>query len=312
MADKDTDKKVNPQPEVDAKGAPIVSSPPSGLKVILREFTHDKGAMVSFVIMMVIILSAVIGSFFINPSRYTDVNIMWQWARPGTEGLILGGDDSGRDVFAELIVGMRNSIMIGWGVAILIEVIGVIVGLSSGYFGGWIDNILMRITDFFMILPSLMIQIVVITIVPSFSIWVLVWLITGLGWMSTARLYRSAVLSQAGRDYILASKTSGSSNFRIMFFELLPNISSLLLVDITLTFATSVGIETGLTFLGYGLPSNTPSIGRLISFAQDPVTITQYPWGWLPATLLLVILSLSVNYVGKALQRSADARQRLG
>ncbi|KRL12960.1 ABC transporter permease [Schleiferilactobacillus perolens] len=306
MAEKEKKQKL------DSEGNPIISEPPTGLKVIIREFTHDRTAMISFSIMVFIILAAVLGSFFINPERYTTINIMTQWAKPGTDGLILGGDDSGRDVFAELIVGMRNSIGIGWAVAALIEIIGIVVGLTSGYFGGIVDNILMRITDFFMILPALMIQIVVITIVPKFSIWVLILMITALGWMSTARLYRSQVLSQVNRDYILASKTSGTSNFKIMFFELLPNISSLLLVDITLTFATSVGVETGLTFLGYGLPDNTPSIGRLISFAQDPVTITSYPWSWLPATLLLLILSLSVNYTGRALRRAADARQRLG
>lgn len=306
MADKKKAQQTN------AKGNPIVSAPPSGWRVILGEFTHDKGAMVAFVIMMLIILGAVLGSFFVPKSRYMDVNIMWQWARPGTDGLLLGADESGRDVFAQLIVGMRNSIAIGWCVAIFIELIGIVVGLMSGYFGGWIDNILMRITDFFMILPALMIQIVVVTIVPKFSIWVLIIMITALGWMSTARLYRAAVLSQAKRDYVLASKTSGSNSLKIMFFEVLPNISSLLLVDITLTFATSVGIETGLTFLGYGLPDTTPSIGRLISYASDPVNMQNYPWSWLPATLMLIVLSLSVNYVGKALQRAADARQRLG
>lgn len=312
MADKKQKKRVEKTEQVDAQGNPIVSAPPSGWRVIFREFTHDKGAMVAFVIMAVIILGAVIGSFFVPSSRYVDVNIMWQWAKPGTDGLLLGADDSGRDVMAELIVGLRNSIAIGWCVALFIEIIGILVGLSSGYFGGWVDNILMRITDFFMILPALMIQIVVITIVPHFSIWVLIAMITALGWMTTARLYRAAVLSQAKRDYVLASKTSGSSNFKIMFFGVLPNISSLLLVDITLSFATSVGIETGLTYLGYGLPDTTPSIGRLISFASDPVNMTQYPWSWLPATLILIVLSLSVNYVGKALQRAADSRQRLG
>ncbi len=298
--------------QTDAKGNPIVSAPPSGLRVILREFTHDKAAMAAFVIMMVIILGAVIGSFFVPSSRYTDVNILQQWAKPGTNGYLLGGDDGGRDVLSSLIVGMRNSIAIGWCVAILIEIIGITVGLLSGYFGGWVDNILMRITDFFMILPALMIQIVVITIVSRFNIWVLIIMITALGWMSTARLYRAAVLSQAKRDYVLASKTSGSNSFRIMFLEVLPNISSLLLVDTTLSFATSVGIETGLTYLGFGLPDTTPSIGRLISYASDPVSMQQYPWSWLPATLMLIVLSLSVNYVGKALQRAADSRQRLG
>ena len=130
------------------------------------------------------------------------------------------------------------------------------------------------------------------------------------GWTSSTRYYRSFVLSQRDREYVLASKTSGSSNLQIMFREVLPNISSMIIIDVILMVAGNIGIETGLSFIGYGLPTTTPSLGTLIGYANDPVNVTTRPWLWVPATILLLIISLSINYVGRALQRAGDARQR--
>ena len=97
-----------------------------------------------------------------------------------------------------------------------------------------------------------------------------------------------------------------------MLTELLPNISSIILVDLTLTFAGNIGIETGLTYLGYGLPPATPSLGTLITYASKPEIISSKLWVWLPASLLILVLMLCINYVGQALKRATDARQRLG
>ena len=145
---------------------------------------------------------------------------------------------------------------------------------------------------------------------PNYNAVTLVFLIAMFGWTTTARYYRSFILSQRDRDYVLASKTSGSSNFQIMFREVLPNITSMIIIDVVLTIAGNIGIETSLSFLGYGLPTTTPSLGTLIGFADDPVNVINRPWLWLPATILLLVISLSINYVGQALQRAGDARQR--
>ena len=95
-----------------------------------------------------------------------------------------------------------------------------------------------------------------------------------------------------------------------MFREVLPNIGSMLIIDVVLTIAGNIGIETSLSFIGYGLPPTVPSLGTLIGFANDPVNVVNRPWLWLPATILLLAISLSINYVGRALQRAGDARQR--
>ncbi|KRO18602.1 ABC transporter permease [Lacticaseibacillus saniviri] len=285
---------------------------PSAFRVILREFLKDRVAIVSLAIALIIILGALIGSFFVSADQVTSVNILNRYLAPGQDGFILGTDEGGRDLFKYLILATRNSVFIGVSVALLVEFIGVVVGTISGYYGGRVDSSIMRIVDFWMVLPSFLIIIVLVTIVPSYSPVILILIMTAFSWMTTVRLVRSQVLSQAKREYVMASKTSGTSNFKIMFAEVLPNISSIIITDLTITIAASIGIETGLSFLGFGLPANTPSLGTLIGYATNPEIITNRPWVWLPAALVLLVLSLSINFVGQALRRAADARQRRG
>ena len=207
-------------------------------------------------------------------------------------------------------MGGRNSIMIGLLVTLFCELVGLIVGLVAGYYGGTIDSIIMRIVDFVQILPQMPILIVLVTVLPNYNSMTLVLLISMFGWTVEARYYRSFILSQRERDYVLASKTSGSSNIKIMFREILPNIASMIIIDVVLSVSGNIGIETVLSFIGYGLPTKIPSLGTLIGFANDPVNIIDRPWLWLPATVLLLVICLSINYVGQALQKAGDARQR--
>ncbi|MFV8816013.1 ABC transporter permease, partial [Aerococcus urinaeequi] len=131
-------------------------------------------------------------------------------------------------------------------------------------------------------------------------------------WVGQARLIRSKALSESRRDYISASRTMGTPTYKILFREILPNLSSLIIVNVTLNFAANIGIETGLSYLGFGLPTSTPSLGTLVSYAQSPDILENKTWVWLPASLLILVLMLCINYVGQALKRSADAKQRLG
>ena len=130
-------------------------------------------------------------------------------------------------------------------------------------------------------------------------------------WVAKARLFRSKTLSEARRDYVSASKTMGTSDFKIMFREIMPNLSSLIITNLTMNFAANIGIETTLTFLGFGLPANVPSLGTLIGYASNGEVLVNRQWIWLPASILILVLMLSINYVGQAFKRSADARQRL-
>ncbi|RMC24526.1 MULTISPECIES: ABC transporter permease [unclassified Lactobacillus] len=287
-----------------------VSSPESTFKVVVREIVRDKVALTAFIIIVLILLFTFGGSLFLNAGKVTEANIIDAYYGWGVNGHILGTDDGGRDIFNLLIMGGRNSILIGLGVTAICEIVGLIVGLVSGYYGGYIDAIIMRIVDFIQVLPRMPIEIVLVTVIPNYSPLSLVWIISMFGWTSTARYFRAFVLSQRDRDYVLASKTSGSSDLKIMFREVLPNITSMLIIDVVLTIAGNIGIETTLSFIGYGLPPTVPSLGTLIGFANDPVNVVSRPWLWLPATILLLAISLSINYVGRALQRAGDARQR--
>lgn len=168
----------------------------------------------------------------------------------------------------------------------------------------------MRLVDFVYILPMLMMIIVVVTIIPNYSIWAFIGIMTLFLWVGKTRLIRAKVLSERQADYVNASKTLGTANWKIIVFQILPNLSSLIIVNFTLTLAGNIGIETGLSYLGFGLPDSTPSLGTLVSNATDPDIIQSYWWMWLPACLLILVLMLSINFVGQSIKRATDARQR--
>lgn len=285
---------------------------PTGFSVISREFLKDKVALVSLTLLVLILAFVFIGSLFIDQEQVMGVNIISKNLPPGYKGHLLGTDSYGRDVLGQLIIGARNSILIGFSITIITSVIGVSVGLISGYYGGRIDGILMRIVDFIMILPILLLIIVFVTVIKSYTIYHFILIMSAFYWTAKARLFRTRVLSEASLDYVSASKTLGTSDIVIMLREILPNISSLVIVNLTLNFAGNIGIETSLTYLGFGLPATSPSLGTLIAYARNQDILQNKAWIWLPATVFILVMMLSINYVGQAFQRVADARQRLG
>lgn len=284
----------------------------SGLKVLAREFAKDRGALGALILLIILFLGIFIGALFLNTDKVMTVDIFKQYNHPGADGMLLGGDEGGRDVFKMLILGARNSLLIGIAITVLIEVIGTVFGLVAGYYGGKVDNIMMRFLDFMMVLPTLMIIIVIVTIIPKYTMWSFVLIMSAFYWVGTARLIRSKALSESKKDYISASKTSGSSDLKIILKDLLPNLSSIIIVDATLMLAGNIGIEVSLTYLGFGFPDSVPSLGTLVGYANDPSVLTLRPWVWLPAALLILVICVGISYVGNVLRRAADARQRLG
>lgn len=288
-----------------------VDESPSGLKVIWRELVKDKLALLSL-IFIVLISAFVFGvSLLLEQEEIVKIDLFAINEAPSSE-FWLGTDYGGRDVFGQLIIGTKNSLMIGILVTIMSGFIGIVVGIISGYFGGTVDNIMMRVVDFFMVLPFLMIVIVFVAIVPKYSVMTFSLIMTLFLWMGITRLIRSRALAEAELDYIQASKTLGSSHLKIMFTQLLPNLSSLIIVTMTLNLAANIGIESGLSFLGFGFPEDTPSLGTLLSYARNPQVLQHRWWIWLPAALLILLLMLAVRNVGEAMKRATDARQRRG
>ncbi|MGM9988353.1 MAG: ABC transporter permease [Bacillaceae bacterium] len=284
---------------------------PSGFTVVWKEFKKDKLAMGSLILLVCIVIAVYGTSLILNLDEVVKVDFLSIYLEPSGEHL-LGTDYGGRDVFGQLIIGTRNSFTIGFFITLFSAFIGVTIGLLAGYFGGIIDSIIMRIIDFMLILPFLMFVIVFVSVIPKFNIYTFIGIMTIFLWTGIARLIRSKVLSESQLDYVIAAKALGTPNWKIILSHVLPNISSLVIVTFTLNLAGNIGIETGLTYLGFGLPESTPSLGTLVSYASNPDVLQNKWWVWVPASVMILVLMLSINFIGEALKRSADARQRRG
>lgn len=287
---------------------------PIGFSVIVREFKKDKIASFSFWALMIFFVFVYVFAATINMDELNTVDILRKYDPPSFNSIwdIFGRESGGRSVFGLLVVGARNSITIGIAITLITSAVGLIAGLCMGFYGSKVDTVIMRIVDFIGILPTLMIIIAFVSMVEKYNVWTLIMVMSVFYWTGTARLVRSKALSESKRDYVSASKTMGTSDLKIMFTGILPNISSILIVDGTLTLAANIGIETALSYLGFGLPVSVPSIGTLISLASKPEIIQYRAYVWLPAALTLLFMMLCINYIGQALRRASDARQRLG
>ncbi|MFS0860063.1 MULTISPECIES: ABC transporter permease [Paenibacillus] len=288
-----------------------IDKSPSSLSILWRELVRDKVALISLIFLGLVILLVYGTSLILDQAEIVKVDLFALYEPPSAQ-YWLGTDYGGRDVFGQLVIGTRNSLSIGILVTLMTGIIGILVGVLSGYFGGMIDNLFMRIVDFFMILPFLMMVIAFVTAVPKYNIVSFSLIMTAFLWMGIARLIRSKALQESELEYVKASKTLGSSHFKIIVSQVLPNLSSIIIVTMTLNLAANIGLESGLSFLGFGFPESTPSLGTLVSYARNPQTLESRWWIWLPASVLILVLMLSINNVGQALKRATDARQRRG
>lgn len=279
--------------------------------ILWREIVKDKLALASLMLLGLILIIVYGTSLLLNQDKIVKVDLLSIYSPPSAEHW-LGTDYGGRDILGQLIIGARNSFTIGLCITLLTGCIGLCVGLCAGYFGGKVDNTIMRVIDFFLILPMLMLIIVFVSILPKYNVFSFILIMSAFLWTGKARLIRSKTLAERELDYVSASKTLGTPDWKIIFREVLPNLSSIIIVNLTLNLAGNIGIESGLTYLGFGLPESTPSLGTLVSYATNPDILQNKWWVWLPASLLILVMMLCINYIGNAFKRAADARQRLG
>lgn len=279
--------------------------------IIGRELVRDKIAMIALTILVGIILFIIIMPFFIDADANLTVNLM-RVNQPPSDAHILGTENTGRDAFALLVVGARNSLQVSFMVTLITGAVGIILGLFAGYYGGLFDNILMRVVDFISTLPVLVMIIAFLAIIPGFNVWRFTFIMSIFLWPSITRMVRARAIQEKELEYIQASKTLGTSHLKTIFTALLPNISSIVIVNMTLNAAANIGLETGLSFLGFGFPFEHPSLGSLTALAADPIVLQHRWWVWLPATLLVFVIMLSINTLGRMLQRATDARLRRG
>ncbi|MDQ0217342.1 ABC transporter permease [Peribacillus cavernae] len=283
----------------------------AGYTVIWKEFKNDKLALVSLFLLAVILMAVYGISLMKDVEDIVKVDFLSIYMPPSGEHW-LGTDYGGRDIFGQLVIGTKNSFTISLCITTITAILGLAAGLTAGYFGGVIDAIIMRMIDFIIILPLLMFVIVFVTIVPNYNIYAFILIMSAFLWTGKARLIRSKVLAEREMDYVHASQTLGTPHWKIMLVQILPNVSSLIIVNFTLNLAGNIGLESGLTFLGFGLPESTPSLGTLVSYATNPDVLQNKWWIWVPASVLILVLMLCINFIGEVLKRSGDARQRRG
>ncbi|HIF9209277.1 TPA: ABC transporter permease [Photobacterium damselae] len=276
-------------------------------------FRKDKVAMVSFAIFMAFATMAVFAPFIAptNPYDLSSIDIMDaelppSWMDEGDERFTLGTDDQGRDIFSTILYGSRLSLTIGLLAVGLQLILGVIIGLSAGYFGGRIDNFLMRIADVQLSFSTMMVAIIISAIFRTalgselYAQYAVVMLVVIIGiaeWPQYARTIRASVLAEKKKEYVEAAKVMGFRAPRIMFHHILPNCLSPILVISTVQVANAIMSEAALSFLGLGLPVDQPSLGSLISIGFN--YIFSGAW-WITAFpgLVLVVLVLVINLLG--------------
>ncbi|GAB4502100.1 MAG: ABC transporter permease [Anaerolineales bacterium] len=230
----------------------------------------------------------------------------------------MGTDDLGRDMWARVLYGGRVSLSVGllaMGVSILF---GSLIGLVSGYYGGWVDSILMRVTEIFLSIPRLFVLLAMgmylraldLPNVQAGSFVPLSIVIGALSWMGTARLVRASTLELRDREYVQAARALGASDARVLLQHIFPNVASPMIVSATLGLAGAIISESGLSYLGFGVQLPTPTWGNMLSNTQNQMTTA--PWTAIFPGLMIFIVVIAINYLGDGLRDALDPRHIVG
>jgi peptide/nickel transport system permease protein len=275
-----------------------------------REYRRHTPGMVGLAILVAAVAMALAAPLLADADGLRAVNTTDNpaWASPSEFGP-LGTDNFGRSVMTQFIWGARISLLVGLAATVLAVVIGSVVGIAAGFFGGRVGGVLMRITEWFLVIPFLPLAIVLAAILgPSVENIILVIGITT--WPQPARLIRAQVLTLRERDYVERSRALGASNWHLMTRHILPNVSPLILANTTLTVPIVILTEATLSFLGLGDPAN-PSWGKMLDSAFEFGAVTLEAWWYfVPPGLGILLVALAFTLCGTALEEILDPRLR--
>ena len=272
-----------------------------------RRFVRHKLAMTSLTVLLLIVFAAVFAGQ-IAPYAFDEIDLKNRSRAPTLEGWHLFGTDKiGRDYFSRVLFGARTSIRVAFTVALLSTTIGTIVGAVAGYYRGWVEDVLMRLVDFVLAIPSLAVLLVAAAYLGRGSPMRVAVILALLLWVNIARIVRGQYLSLREKEFVEAARASGASDLRIIFRHMLPNTLSPIIVNATLVVALAILLESTLSFLGFGIQPPNPALGKLIADGQGSM-LTQWWLVTMPG-LVIVAICLSINFIGDGLRDALDPTQ---
>ena len=288
-------------------------------------FSRNPVTIVSALVAALLVFGAVLAPVVAphNPFDLASLNLMDAfkppaWNADGDTEYLLGTDDQGRDLFSAILYGARISLLVGAAAVLFSTSLGVVVGLTAGYFGGFVDSALMRVADIQLTFPSILVALlvdgVVRAVVPrevhdEIALYVVIFAIGISNWPQFARTVRGSTLVERNKEYVQAARVIGISSPRIIFSHVLPNVTGPVLVIATLNLGFAVLAEATLSFLGVGVPVTQPSLGTLIRIGNDFLFSGEWWITIFPGTAL-VLLVLSVNLLGDWLRDALNPRLR--
>jgi len=288
--------------------------PDTMLSMVWRRFRRHPGAMVGIVVLSIIVIAVILA--FLSPYDPLKSDIKGRLEPPSWEHPF-GTDQLGRDYLTRVLYGGRVSLFVGVMVVVITLIIGIPIGMVAGFFGGWVDDVLTRIIDAFLALPSLLVLILLSAILREIevplleknSVMTIAVVIGILAWMTVARLVRAIFLSLREMEYVTAARALGATSLLIMFAEILPNGFGPIIVEATLEIGFAIMEESGLSFLGFGIMPPTPSWGNLLGGAVEH--LTTHPWLAIFPGLMIFFTIISINYIGDGLRDALDPYKML-
>ncbi|HKZ16568.1 MAG TPA: oligopeptide ABC transporter permease [Geobacteraceae bacterium] len=272
-------------------------------EVFWQRFRQNGFAVAGGIIVVVLFLMSFLAPYITpyDPSTIDAYHVLM----PPTAQHWMGTDELGRDVFTRVIYGARISLKVGFVAVGIAVVIGTMIGLIAGYYGRWLDALLMRLVDIMLCFPTFFLILAVIAMLEP-SIWYIMLVIGVTGWMGVARLVRAEVLSIRERDFILAARAIGASDLRIILRHILPNAMGPVLVAATLGVAGAILTESALSFLGIGVQPPTPSWGNILTSGKDYIGFAW--WLSLYPGLAILVTVLAYNLLGEGIRDAIDPR----
>lgn len=279
-------------------------------QLVWRRFLRSKTAVGGLVGFALIVVFAIVGPY-LSPWSYTDIDSTAFLQPPSAEHWF-GTSQTGRDMYAMTVQGLRKSLLIGIAVAAIQVVLAAIVGSAAAYFGKAVDKVILWLIDLLLVVPSfLLIAIITQTFSgQNASTWMLIVLLAGFGWMLTARVVRSMTLSVASLDYVRAARYMSVPAWTIIRKHVIPNVASYLIVDATLGVVSAVMMETFLSYFGFGVQPPETSLGVLLSDGQRMAT--SFPWTFLVPAAVLVVMLVCINFIGDGLRDAIDPSSKAG